>query len=136
VIKQTLLSKVLESMARELDTLSRAADEARLSATHPEAKQENKYDTRGLEASYLAHGQSLRASIVLAGTLIEVQDERLDTSLKVFLLPKVGGLKIENDGTVYQVLSTASPLGKELLGRNAGDSFEFKNHTYEIRDVL
>lgn len=152
VDKAVLLEEVLNHLRREFDTLTRAANEARGEATHAESKQENKYDTRGLEASYLASGQSKRAievgesidklksvpmtplaegEAIRPGALVEV--ERQGATLKYFLLPFVGGMTVGGD---VKVVSTVSPLGKEMLGRQVDDEFTFNGQAHLIEAIL
>ena len=56
--KRALIKKIVARLTDELEVYFRAAHASRAEATHEQSKAENKYDTRGLEASYLAHGQS------------------------------------------------------------------------------
>jgi hypothetical protein len=56
--KQALVRKIVTQLVEELERNRRAAQTAHAEATHEQSKAENKYDTRGLEASYLAHGQA------------------------------------------------------------------------------
>lgn len=60
--KQALIQKVVEKLTADLALYFKAATIARAEATHEQSKAENKYDTRGLEASYLARGQSKQAA--------------------------------------------------------------------------
>jgi len=60
--KRAIIKKILGKLGDELEVYFRAAKFARAEATHEQNKAENKYDTRGLEASYLAHGQSKQAA--------------------------------------------------------------------------
>ena len=59
--KPLLQQQVCQRLEADLALLLTAAEVARQAATHEESKAENKYDTRGLEASYLAAGQARRA---------------------------------------------------------------------------
>ena len=56
---QTLIIDKLQADLRIAKDALRASHEA---ATHAESKAENKYDTRGLEAAYLADGQRRRVA--------------------------------------------------------------------------
>src|SRR6476646_2225859 len=58
VNKTKIIQKVLAQLAAELESYGKAARAAHAEATHEQSKAENKYDTRGLEAAYLARGQS------------------------------------------------------------------------------
>jgi len=62
VNKKKLILKVIEHLTSELELYTRAAKAAHAEATHEQSKAEHKYDTRGLEASYLARGQSKQAA--------------------------------------------------------------------------
>jgi transcription elongation GreA/GreB family factor len=152
--KREILEEVLRRLRREVETLTRAAAEAAGEATHAESKQENKYDTRGLEASYLAHGQARRAAEVQqaieqlkafappayapeqpirVGALIAADKD--GEPCRFFLLPYVGGMQVRDPKGELQVLSTDSPLGRELLGKRAGDEFTFHRKDYAILSV-
>ena len=147
--KQALLERVRNELKNSLAVLLRSSEEARAGATHPEAKQEGKYDTRGIEAGYLAHGQAQRAEEIQRqldqllqinllgdfeklrpGSLAEAQVN--DQKHTYFLLPFVGGLSFDVESQKIQLVSIASPLGQELLGREKGDEFEFKGKSYEL----
>src|SRR6267378_8477669 len=56
--KKQLLKKIVEALRENLEMLHKAARASHAEATHESSKAENKYDTRGLEAAYLAGGQA------------------------------------------------------------------------------
>ena len=58
--KYAVHTLILEKLGVDLDIAQRAAQTAYETATHEENIAENKYDTLGLEASYLATGQARR----------------------------------------------------------------------------
>src|SRR5882672_4990061 len=60
--KRALIQKIMAKLTSELEVYFRAAQASRAEATHEQSKAESKYDTRGLEASYLARGQSKQAA--------------------------------------------------------------------------
>ena len=157
-LKKKLVAQVLEELERERQTLIQAAIESREAATHEESKAEDKYDTRGLEASYLAGAQAKRAmdlekiiydlshleistakdSIgVTALVKLRVNDEGIS---KVFLIPHAAGISLSSGSEKIQIVTPSSPLGQELLGKSTGDEFEVslakqKQH-YEILECL
>ncbi len=117
-----------------------ALDDARDGATGDDAKAEGKYDTRGLEASYLAAGQAEQAEElgrgvsameafefpdfdfddpIGRGTLIEADS---DGDIVYYLLaPAGGGLTCESeDGETITVIGPASPLSGKLIGQKVG----------------
>jgi transcription elongation GreA/GreB family factor len=139
--KELILQKIIKSLGDDLKILTEAAKTAHAAATHEECIPDNKYDTTGLEASYVAQGQANRAQeirkslesyqkLVLRGfddetpirltalVTIEAEDGRIR---KVFLGPAGGGLKLDNGGEEYTVITPESPLGRALLGKVCDD---------------
>lgn len=142
--KHAVLQLILEKLTVDLDIAQRAAQTAYETATHEENIAENKYDTLGLEASYLAAGQAKRVeeikqSLVLCqnlqlrafddqrgveiGTLLGLEDES-GRQQRLFLAPDAAGLKIDVVGQPVTVITPRSPLGKSLLGKFEGDEVE------------
>ena len=52
--KSQLLKEIVAALGESLETLERAARASHNEATHESSRAESKYDTRGLEAAYLA----------------------------------------------------------------------------------
>jgi len=65
---------VLERLAEDLLRAERAVQAAHETATHEENIAENKHDTLGFEASYLATGQARRAEAIHRVPLISIDD--------------------------------------------------------------
>jgi len=142
--KEELLQRIVALLNDDLALLTVAARAAHAAATHEECIPDNKYDTTALEASYIAQGQANRAQEIrgaLAGyralalrtfddetpirltALVTLEDE--EGKLKRFFLgPEAGGLKIVDAGGEIVVITPASPLGRALIGRVAGDEIE------------
>lgn len=135
--KQEIIARILGRLREELERLTQAALATHADATHEESKADNKYDTRGLEASYLAHGQS-RAAQEAAEALAQFQAMTLrdytaadpiglaalvtlEDGSRYFVGPRAGGTEIEFDGATVMVVTPASPLGRQLVGRRKGD---------------
>lgn len=151
--KNKLRELVIEKLEEDLEVLIRSANEAKDFATDEEAKAENKYDTKGLEASYLAGAQAKRAKElaakidrlkkaslesgsqkVAAYTLLEV--EVSDHSVEYyFILPEIGGIEIDVAGAKIMSLSLESPLTKKFLGREVEDEVSFKSKTFLILNI-
>lgn len=138
--KRALIKKIISELASGLDAYVRAARAAHAEATHEQSKAENKYDTRGLEASYLARGQSkqaaeIEAAIAAFGKLdarAYVPGEAIDLGALVeldsageqtlyFIGPKAGGTEVMHQKREVLVLTPQSPLGAQLMGRKQGD---------------
>ena len=142
--KHAVHQLVLEKLALDLEIAQRAAQTAYETATHEENIAENKYDTLGLEASYLAAGQAKRVEEIkqaLAlcqsmqlrafddqrgieiGALLGLEDEN-GRQQWLFLAPDAAGLKVDVVGQPVTVITPRSPLGKSLLGKFEGDEVE------------
>src|SRR5436305_1120723 len=63
--KTHLLKSIIARLTKSLEVLDKAARTSHAEATHESSKAENKYDTRGLEAAYLAGGQAKQAREIL-----------------------------------------------------------------------
>ena len=143
--KRRIIQKITAKLVEELEIYFRAAQFSRAEATHESNKAENKYDTRGLEASYLARGQSkqladLEAAIaefeklgvkkfsgtdaIGVGALVEL-DQGGGRDF-YFLGPRAGGTEIEHDRKEILVITPQSPLGEQLVGKKSGDTFSLK----------
>lgn len=139
--KTAVYRLMLEKLEIDLDVLQRAAQTAYEAATHEENVAENKYDTLGLEASYLATGQARRVeeirqalkncqAMTLAplsaalgiqvGALIHLEAEN-GSEQWLFLAPDAAGLKLNLDGEAVTVITARSPLGAALLGKQLDD---------------
>ncbi len=142
-MKDRLLDAIRAELRARFDRLTRAAKDAHAAATDPGSKAESKYDTRSLEASYLAAGQarqledlardvSLFDAVTLpdfaiddpvdAGALVEA--DLHGESTWFLLAPAAGGLEITHDGLEITLLTPESALYQKLLGLRTGDQLE------------
>jgi transcription elongation GreA/GreB family factor len=137
--KARLIEQIVASLSQNLGVLEKAARASHAEATHESSKAESKYDTRGLEAAYLAGGQARQAkeildSIKLYETL-KPRDFSADAPIDLtalveleaggarslyFIGPKNGGLEIEHQRQEIIVITPQSPLGQNLMGKRAG----------------
>ncbi|WP_431262615.1 GreA/GreB family elongation factor [Roseateles chitinivorans] len=139
--KSLLQQQVLERLAEDLLQVEQAARAAHETATHEENIAENKYDTLGLEAAYLATGQARRAESIRQamanwrqfrpspydaskgiqlGALVCLVDAD-DRQQLLFLGPDGGSMKLVNDAQLVQVISSDAPLGRAVMGKCEGD---------------
>ncbi len=138
--KRKLVDQIVVLLEKDLAALRAAALETYAAATGDESKPENKYDTRALEASYLAGAQAKRVLDVEASLKIykflEIRQftsaSRIESTaiveldldgkqLRVFIVPARGSLSLTFDGVQIQVITPQSPLGEALLGTKVGD---------------
>lgn len=139
--KLLLQQQVLERLAESLRQAEQAAMAAHEAATHEENIAENKYDTLGLEAAYLATGQARRAEAIRQamahwcqfrpqpyiaskgiqlGALICLVDSD-GKQQQFFLGPDGGNMKLPSGLEAIQVISSKAPLGRAVLGKCEGD---------------
>lgn len=157
--KEQLLNKIIIALTEDLKILTEAARTAHAAATHEECVPDNKYDTTGLEASYVAQGQANRAQEIrhalelYRGLKLGFFDDKTPIRLtalvsleaekgrcrKVFLGPQAGGLKLIDGDTECIVITPESPLGRALLGKVCDDEVNVgqgeTQKSYTIRDV-
>src|SRR5664279_5906719 len=143
--KAELLKQIISSLTESLAVLEKAARASHEEATHESSKAESKYDTRGLEAAYLAGGQARQAKEILDSikayealvprdftlgepveltTLVELDAD--GTHSTYFIGPKSGGLEIKHRRKEIMVITPQSPLGQNLVGRKGGQRWATK----------
>ena len=156
--KAQLLKRIVASLSDSLSVLERAARASHAEATHESSKAESKYDTRGLEAAYLAGGQARQAKEILDSIKVYeslvVKDFRADEPIDLtalveldfddarsmfFIGPRNGGLEMEFDRKELTVITPQSPMGQNLIGKKAGQRWTSKlggsNVKYHIVSV-
>jgi transcription elongation GreA/GreB family factor len=143
--KTMLLHHIVARLNENLAVVEKAARASHVEATHESSRAESKYDTRGLEAAYLAGGQARQAREIL--DCIKVYQslatrefkarEPIDVSALIlldaggtrssyFVGPRSGGLEFEYEGEEIVVITPSSPLGQNLMGRKEGDRWSAK----------
>jgi transcription elongation GreA/GreB family factor len=143
--KSRLIKQIIASLSESLAVLEKAARASHAEATHESSKAESKYDTRGLEAAYLAGGQARQAKEILDSIKLYenlmvkniAADEPIDLTALVeldaggtrsffFIGPKNGGLELKHQRKEITVITPQSPLGQDLMGKIAGQSWTGK----------
>jgi transcription elongation GreA/GreB family factor len=137
--KAKLMRRIGASLSESFAALENAARASHAEATHESSRAESKYDTRGLEAAYLAGGQARQAKEILdsiksyealaARKFAEEDPIELSALVTVeanqarsiyFIGPTGGGLEVEFEGKEITVITPQSPLGQGLMGKKAG----------------
>ncbi len=148
--KSILLSEILKQLDAIKLSAEKAANQAHETATHSEAVARSKYETFGLEASYLAHGQAQRVAEcsmdlkaftglklcsfndgtpIGLGALVVIMDEK-DDEQSLFIGPGAGGVKFtmtvdspaSSKEVEIMIITPSSPLGSALIGRMLDDT--------------
>lgn len=142
-MKDQFVMQITARLRQQLDTMTEAAKATHAAATGDDGKQESKYDTRALEASYLAGAQAEQSqalaqalhifeqlelddfapdAIIAPGALVETE---LNGAISYYLLtPCAGGITIPYEAGEITTLSPEAPLFKNLVGLQAGDIIE------------
>jgi transcription elongation GreA/GreB family factor len=142
-LKKQILEELIRRAREEILGLEASAKAQHDFATDQEFKAESKYDTRALEASYLASAEAKRVEElklevqileevdieaskklgeISIGALVELSHQ--EQKRKYFLIPTAGGTVIKTGEDAVMVVSVFSPIGDALMGLKAGDEFE------------
>ena len=142
--KTKILKAVIAELEEDLRRQLKGQESAAEGATHAEARAETKWDTCGLEQSYLARGlarqfeglakqlEELRAFSpanftdrpIGVGALVET--EMAGERTHSFLLNCGGGTEICVEDRQITVITPESPVGGALLGKKQGKNYSFR----------
>ena len=139
--KQTLVAQIRRELEEKLAVMQAAAADAKENATGDETKSDGKYDTRAIEAGYLAGAQAEQAEKLAEavrlfqqfdppsiddpskeigpGALVEC--EHSGEIVFYLLAPAGGGHTVEHEGFDCIVLSPESTIYQTLLGAKMGE---------------
>lgn len=148
--KRQVVERIRKELHAQFELIKRAADSAREAATDDESRARSKYDTQGLEASYLAAGQAGRAEELAQamkklnaepfppykahdpigeGALVEVD---LAGEPEWFLFtPCAGGLTLRVGKADVTLLAPGAPLREALLGLKTGARLKSRQLTIQ-----
>jgi len=153
--KKEITAKIITALQAEAESYRRAALAAQAAATDPDSKAENKYDTRTLEASYLARGVAVRVveteqSLaeweamplrdfsamlpVAVGALVVMENSQGETCCCVG--PGGGGLSVMHQGVEVLVITPSSPMGRQLMKRREGEVFVLDGGGVRLETVI
>ena len=158
VNKNAIIREIIAALAAELASYTHSARIAFAAATDEQSKAENKYDTRALEASYLARGQSLQAAEIQQAIAqfeaMPVREFRAGAPVDVgalvalegkggmthyFIGPRGGGTEVNYEGCEILVITPQSPMGSQLMGLKSGAKVKISvgrfTDTYTIASV-
>lgn len=139
--KAALLRAIIADLESELSMMTEAANSSREEATNEESRAEDRFDMRSQTAAYLAAGQAklagdteqalaayknltlkpfAAADPIAAGALVEL--EAGGRKSLYFMGIQKGGMEIACGEQTVLVLTSAAPLGRQLLGKRLGDT--------------
>lgn len=143
--KSELMKALLECMESQLRRHHAANKQASDGATNQESRAETKWDTCGLEASYLARGHALQFKELAAqvdelrsmstvsfegkpigiGAFVEVDIDGFQDYF--FLMHHGGGIELKLKMGVVTVITPESPVGAALKGKKAGETYRLQS---------
>jgi transcription elongation GreA/GreB family factor len=154
MLKEKILENITAKVTQDLQNATSALTMSSSYKEDSDMKSEGKYDTRAIEAGYLAGAQqkrveelkldlqalenvdlalSAKSESMVTGSLAQLEYNGI--SKKYFLSPISGGNTFNIDGEIILVVSVFSPLGQQLVGAHEGDSIsvELKD---QVREYL
>lgn len=133
-IKLQIIAELISIREKDLALAKEAGESTKSLAQSEEFKAESKWDTRGIEAGYLASAQQRRIkeieselnSLNTLCDLIKKQNDRqmeeigvgsfvVTETINYFISFFTGGVKLTIDNQRIQVVSKDSPIGKKLI---------------------
>ena len=143
--KSQIITGLLEVMESNLRRQFNANKNASDGAINAESRAETKWDTCGLEASYLARGHALQFKQTAAqvdelrameaqsfvgkqigvGALVKVDSD--GGTMFFFLMNHGGGTELKLEFGEVTVVTPESPIGIAILGKNQSDRYELKS---------
>ncbi|MCO4753100.1 MAG: GreA/GreB family elongation factor [Bacteriovoracaceae bacterium] len=141
-MKEQILNHLKQTLFTTLQEAKTSYESALAHSRSDDMKSEGKYDTRAIEAGYLTSAKKQRLDQLdmeykrlqeisdqkcdkaILGALVTVECE--DKTTHYFLCCACGGEVLDIDGIKINVITTTSPLGREILGQEEGDEFELE----------
>lgn len=154
-MKEKILGQLKEKVREQLALARESYQSALEHSRSDDMKSEGKYDTRAIEAGYLTSAQKQRVGELekelqlLEGIELRESQEAALGSLVLlrlnvseqwhFLSSTSGGSFVNVEGNAVLVISVFSPIGSEVLGLCAGDSFEIETpketREYQVLEI-
>lgn len=140
-LKQQTIQTLKQLLEEQLAQYEKACIAAVERSNESEGRNQTRYDTQKIETAYLANAFGKKYEDVSrqygllngfrfdqdnesikAGHLVKLENYNREKTETVLLLPGKWGIWLEE--LDIMVLSVLSPLGRELIGRKIGESFQ------------
>lgn len=155
--KALIMKQLREKLQTDLDEAKAAYETSHKLVTDQELKAEGKYDTRAIEAGYLAGAQKRRLEeleqelallnevnlehtneTASVGSLVEIEFNQMKRWY--FISSTSGGSILQLGQQNILVISAFSPIATELIGLAKGESFEVETtgglRQYQVLSIL
>jgi transcription elongation GreA/GreB family factor len=150
--KKIIKKHIIKLLEGRIADLTEVVDSVTSEVTSGDNKQESKYDTRAIEASYLAGAQKARLEtlrrelslmkllniepndeLIKVGSLVKILKNQQDEQY-FFFTPQTGGERLKIGDIEIITLSMTNPLSREFVGLDVGEEFLFEqtNNEYEV----
>jgi hypothetical protein len=128
-MKELIIDELLRIISLDLASAKESAQSTKSLANSEEFKAESKWDTRGIEAGYLAGAQERRIKEIELEILslnnlkdnlftresIGIGSLVVTDKINYFITPLTGGLKLELNNKLIQIVSLSSPIALKLI---------------------
>lgn len=156
LLKKLIKEELAKTLEHEIKLMEDVNRSAHVYATSDELKSEGKYDTRAIEASYLAQAQTKRLQDLKddLGLVNDIEVDRksdkvelgalvrLEQNNKVslyFISSALGGKVLNIKDMIVLVISVFSPIGHEALGLSEGELFTLEtpkeSRSYLVKEI-
>lgn len=146
-LKKRLLEYCMSHQKKRVETAQDATDHAQESANEEESSSEEKFESfrAQMQLDRDMFAQQLNEAINGLNILRKIElDKSVDkvslgavvitNAQQLFISINIGQVKLEQE--VFYAISTESPLCKAMMGKKKGDSFSFRDKTFEILDIF
>ncbi len=156
LLKKLIKEELVKTLEHEIKLMEDVNKSAHVYATSDELKSEGKYDTRAIEASYLAQAQMKRLQDLKddLGLISDIEVDRKSNKVELgalvrleqnnkeslyFISSALGGKVLNINGVVILVISVFSPIGHESLELSEGEVFTLEtpkeNRSYLVKEI-
>lgn len=157
-IKEKIITELKKRVNADLIKTEEVLESTSSFKSEGDMKQESKYDTRSIEAGYLAGAQAKRVEEiklelqqldeipirnfskrdeVALGAIVEIELENITRNY--FISSTAGGSMVSVEGFDILIISVFSPIGHAALGNKVGDEFELETKSgkriYTIKSI-
>ncbi len=153
ISKGLIKEQLIDALETKILAAKKAYEESKSYAQEDDLKSESKWDTRSIEASYLASAQEKRVreleqdlrllksldirgfepdEEITVGAIVKLEEQ----DKLYFITPVTGGQTFKIRGHEIQIISTKSPMGQALLGLMEGDDFKFESPSGSIEYLI
>jgi transcription elongation GreA/GreB family factor len=146
-LKKKLLEFCLQQQYERVETAEKAVEDAAEIATQEDTSAEEKYEgfRTQMQADRDMFNKQLSEARDGLNTLHKIELDReidrvalgavvITNAQKLFLSINIGQIKLENE--TFFAISLEAPIVQDMLGKHVGDSFKFRDKTFQILEVF